>query len=305
MRWQRGLRINTGTMRLALPVAVVATVAATLVWAQSEQPVEAGTFLFGGGDFQVVRDLKEIEVLPGAMLAVNDTLRTPIGARIRAILSDDSVVMLWEDAEVRLQTVELDVLSGIRTVEVEQITGSLRFVASDFTVAQSTVAIRTPAAIITLAGGADVVVRHNPANDQSEVMVLAGSVEVRHLFSEFPGVVTLEPLQSSVVSMNQAPSSAVFMDRSAYDALQAELNWRMPQPLLDWDARFAAHLDALADRGYGRVRRSVSRPLTPAWGVSEGLIDQAVADRPGSVAPTPRSTLRVEFEFGSSEEGAP
>lgn len=263
-------------------------------------PAEAqtiGRLIYGRGQAQLMRSLQPVPLLPGTPLNSNDTMRVQIGGSLKAILSDDSIVMIWEDTEVRLENVDIDYIQGKRIVEIEQVNGQMRYIAGDFLGATSRIRIRTPNAKIELDAGGDIVVRQGVQGDNTEIVCIAGTPTVEHVFSEFEGRTQLEPQQTSIVGVERAPSQPVFMDRQAYDRMLGELLWTLPQPIPDWQGYFERRLENYAVKSFGRVRRLAAKPTTPIRTFVEGLTEQHLPTRAGEVRPEPFGNLNVEWTY--------
>lgn len=263
----------------------------------AEGPV--GKLIYGRGQAQVVRNLKPQSLVPGAPIESNDTMRVQIGGRIKSILDDDSIVMIWEDTEIRLENIDIDLIQGKRIIEIEQINGNLRLIAADFLGDNSQIRIRTPNAKIELQAGADAIVRQGVQGDNTEIIVIAGGAKVEHVFSEFEGAVQLEPQQTSIVGVERAPSQPVFMERNAFDKFVQENLWTLPQPVPDWNAFLEQRLEDYGVRAFGRVRRLAAKPTTPIHVFFEGLTEQQIPDRSADMRPEPLANINVTVECAS------
>ncbi len=275
---------------------ILGVLVAVPAWAQS-----VGNLVYAAGEAQIVRDLKELPVSAGLPLESDDTLRVQIGARMKSMMDDDTIVMIWEDAEVRLENIQIDVIQGVRIVELEQVTGNMRIIASEFFGSTSRIMVRTPSARIQLDAGGDVIIRHRPSDDQTEVISVSGTPIVEHLFSDLEGTANLDPQQTTIITPDNAPSEPVFMDRQTFDDLVSDLKWTMPRPIVDWSGYFGAWLEDQGVESFGRIRRLTARPLQPVRNVSEGLSGQNVPAPPGNIQPEPFGTLEVNFTLSSGD----
>lgn len=258
---------------------------------------EAGLLLYTDGEAQLVRNLQSLPIERPMELAEDDTLRARIGARLKATLADDTVLMLWDDAEIRLVRVEVRLAQGRRDIELELVGGNVRVIVPPLMTGTSRVLLRTPSARVHLGDGADAVVRHNQSGDYSEVIAFSGEPVVTHLFEDFPGDVTLEAQQTSIVTLDSPPSEPVFVDAESFEELNEQLWWTMPRPVPGWDRLFTEKLVEQGLASFSRARRKATRPLTPVWSSAEGLMDSAVPEPPGGRQPVPRSTLDVRFDI--------
>lgn len=243
-----------------------------------------GFGLWAAGDVRLVRNLQDIGSPAAKPLLVDDTLRIPVGARVRAIVAG-SVVQAWDDAEWRIVAGE-----GGR-VDIEHVRGSLRVAASG-----SGIVVRAPSARIRLAAGDDVVVTYTASGDYTEVLALSGAPVVGHVFEDFPGEVNLQARQMTVVTLDAAPSRPGVVDQGAFLRRQGELAWTMPQPVPDGEARFAELLADLGDATWRKLRLAAGRPVLPAWSAREPMIGETRPVVPGQPLPTPRSTLSVRID---------
>jgi hypothetical protein len=241
-----------------------------------------GFVLWSAGDVRLVRNLQDIGTPAAAPLLADDTLRVPIGARVRALVGNASVLQAWDDAEWRLVAGEQG------RMDVEHVRGSIRVAAEG-----PGVVVRAPTARIILAAGDDVIVAYSASGDYTEVLALTGAPVVGHIYEDFPGDVTLQARQTTVVTLDAAPSRPGTTDQGTFARRQAELSWTMPQPVPDGDARFAALLGDLGDATWRKLRLAAGRPVLPAWSVREPMAGETRPIVPGQPLPTPTSGLRV------------
>jgi len=263
--------------------------------AQEDEP--AGMFLYGSGNIQVVRSLQTVSIEPGMDLFQDDSLRADIGGQMKVRLDDDSVLMLWEDTEIRIKQMRMLPRDGVRDVEIEHLSGNLRVIAAEFVGKESRVLVQTPSAKIALHEQADVLITHEPEQDLTEVVALEGTPEVAHLFTDFAGSVTLEPAQTTLVTLDDAPSDPVFVSQEALAEQTMELQWLMPEPIPDWETFFGERLLGYGESAYGEVRRRAARPLLPVRTTVEGLVEEAPPTPPVGNEPRPTGTLDVDFEI--------
>ncbi len=241
-----------------------------------------GFVLWAAGDVRLVRNLQDIGTPAAAPLVADDTLRVPIGARMRAIVGKASVVQAWDDTEWRL-------VAGERgRMGVEHVRGSIRIAADG-----PGVIVRAPTARILLAAGDDVLVTYSASGDYTEVLALAGAPVVGHIYEDFPGDVTLQARQTTVVTLDAAPSRPGTIDQGTFARRQAELSWTMPQPVPDGEARFAELLEELGDATWRKLRLAAGRPVLPVWSLREPMAGETRPIVPGQPLPTPVSGLRV------------
>ena len=283
-------------------VVVIAGLGAALLAAEVVYADTVGRLIYAQGRAQMVRNLKAQRLIPGSPIEENDTMRVQIGARMKTILSDDSILMIWEDTEIRLETAEIDMIQGKRVIGIEQLTGNLRVIASEFLASSNEIQIRTPNARITLDGAGDVVVRQGVQGDNTEIIAISGIANVEHIFADYGGQIRLEPQQTTIVGVERAPSEPVFMDRDAFDDLVDGLLWTLPEPVPDWDDYLGERLETYGVRAFGRVRRLAAKPMTPIHTVVEGLSESNLPARPGNPLPEPRGVVNIDWDFENVQE---
>lgn len=236
------------------------------------------------GDVRLVRNLQDIGNPAGRTLEIDDTVRVPIGGRLRAMIAG-SAVQAWDDSEFRL------VAGAAGAPEIEQIRGSLRVVGGP-----RGLVVKAPTARVQCAEGDDATIIYVAAGDYSEVVALAGKPRVGHIYEDFPGEVDLQPQQMSVVTLDAPPSRPGFVDRSGFARRLGDLQWTMPQPVADWDARFANLLAEMGDATWSRLRLAAGRPILPAWSSREPMVGEARPTPAGQPSPTPKSSLSITVD---------
>ncbi|RMF13797.1 MAG: hypothetical protein D6761_10525 [Candidatus Dadabacteria bacterium] len=282
-------------MRRVLLIACIVAMAAPV----AADPV--GRLIYAQGKAQIVRNLKAVPPAPGTVIEGDDLLRAQVGGRLKVILDDDSLVMVWDDSEMRFQNTVIDLMQARRQLQIEQITGQLRLVVSSF-LGSGEILVRTPNARVFVDDAADLLIRQGVQGDDTEIVVLAGRARVEHVFTDFSGAVELEAQQTTIVGTDRAPTAPLFVDRSVFEQVLQDLRWILPEPVPDWDGFFGQHLEDYAVRAFGRIRRLAQRPMTPIRTMVEGLSEAHLPQRPAEPRPEPRSTLDLRWNFQDVEQ---
>ncbi len=180
---------------------------------------------------------------PGDTVFVGDTVKTAPGALASVELSEGTVLVLGQNAAVRIKGYQVDPAKGKRNVVMNTLKGSVRFtVTKPFNPhaaagqamsweasADSSVTVET-ADCVAAVRGTDFVV--SVSRGATEVAVLEGLVSVRGANPSLPGEVSVGASQSSMVKKGGVPSQPAGLSAEVSAALAGATTLKNPRTSL-------------------------------------------------------------------------
>ena len=163
-----------------------------------------------------VGDQKSSRVQLNESVFFKDTYETKIGAQMRMLLDNDSVLSLGENTRLQITEHLYDPTQNQTVIEL--LNGMLRSLVGKLIAQGGRFEIHTPTAVAAVRG-TYFVVWVLPEEGGKQVTRVAnigteGAVEVRSLPSSVEGVVTLGPLQSTLVEAGRPPAPPTPIDPS-------------------------------------------------------------------------------------------
>lgn len=229
-------------MRKLVTLAFLA--AATAAHAETAGRVVAGEDLC-----QLNRGQDQLKMLPGVEILAGDVVKCIGRTRAKAFIGD-ALVLFGPLSETRIT-------SG-SPVQIELAKGAVRVMTKP----SAEALIKTPRAAIALKS-ADVFVRYNASSEFSEVVAIEGAVKAENTGTGAVGSIALNPMESSLLSPESAPSSASPLSEGDLRTYTRETELaEAPLPGGDLMRGIEPSLERIGT-AYDDARRRFARPSLP------------------------------------------
>jgi hypothetical protein len=261
---------------------------------------EVGAVAAMQGQVQLESAGKARDARVGASVYLGDQVRTETDGRAKVVLLDGSVLDLGPGTTVSVERQELDVAAARYETAVGMRSGKLRaWVGEPYGTPGTRFEVETSTAVVSVRG-AQVVVLHSAALEESEVANLDGDVEVSSRLGVISGGVPVAPGSFTRIQKGRFPASPEVAD----------------------EAQLAGYADGLSIIGTGRrdglnvLHPAVMGRLLATKDAPEGLLakpagdDTAKAERPVEFfaqrySPEVRTNTEPLLEFRQTPPGVP
>lgn len=255
----------------------------------------AGTVVVGEELCQINRGQDQLPMLPGAAINEGDVVKC-IGKTKAKAFFGDVLVLFGPLSETQIATANPLALTLVK--------GSIRAMSAPGTNAR--LALRTPKAAIS-AAGADVFMRYNAASEFTEVLAVEGRARAENTGFGAAGSVDLNPLESSLLSPESAPSqpSPVAPEEVRTYTRDTDLS-AAPTAKGDVFNGLEATM-ARIDAAYNETRRSFAQPSLPIGAPLRSLDSRRQAfvvpqfDQPGIDTAPGGAALSLDYDFSAPQ----
>lgn len=274
---------------------LVVTLTLGLGLATAAHAAPAGTVVAGEELCQINRGQDQLPMLPGAAINEGDVIKC-IGKTKAKAFFGDVLVLFGPLSETQI--------SAAAPLTVTLNKGAIRAMSAPGSSARFT--LRSPKAAVAVAG-ADVFVRYNAASEFTEVVTVEGRAHAENTGFGAAGAVDLNPLESSLLSPESAPSQPAPVapeDVRTYTR-DTELS---AAPVAGGDVfRGLEATMARIDAAYNETRRSFAQPSLPEGGPFRSLDSRRQAfavpqfDQPGLEMAPGGAALKLDYDFSAPQ----
>jgi hypothetical protein len=264
-----------------------------LAAASAAHAAPAGHVVAGEDLCQVNRGQDQLKMRPGVELAEGDVIKCIGRTRAKAFVGD-TLVLFGPLSETKI--------AAAQPVQLELAKGAVRVM----TRASGAASVKTPKALVALKS-ADAFVRYNAASEFSEVVAIEGSVAAENIGMGAVGNVALNPMESSLLSPESAPSSPTPLSEGDLRTYTRETEYaEAPLPGGDLMRGIEPTL-ARIDQAYDEARRKFARPSLPQNAPFRALDSRRQAfvapqfDQPARESAPAGATLDVKYSFPKPE----
>jgi hypothetical protein len=182
-------------------------VACSLACSKVEAQTEVGAVAAMQGQVQLESAGTPRDARVGASIFLGDQVRTEADSRAKVVLLDGSVLDLGAGTAVSVGRQELDVAAARYDTALSMRSGKLRaWVGEPYGTAGTRFEVETSTAVVSVRG-AQVVVLHSAALEESEVVNLDGDVEVSSRLGVISGGVPVAPGSFTRIQKGRFPAS--------------------------------------------------------------------------------------------------
>ena len=221
--------------------------AVALAAASSAYASPAGTVVTGEDLCQINRGQDQLKMLPGTELQDDDVIKCIGRTKAKAFVGD-SLVLFGPLSETKIMS--------SNPAQLQLTKGAVRVMT------RSEATVITPKATVAVKA-ADAFVRYNAASEFSEIVAIEGSVTGTNTGAGAAGRVTLNPMESSLLSPESAPSAPTPLNETDLRTYTRETDLaEAPLPGGDIMRGIEPTLARIA-AAYDDARRQFARPSLP------------------------------------------